>query len=183
MLLHRAEPPALSEARATTRRVARTFAIACRLLPREIRDDVYLLYLVFRTLDDLVDTCDPDADQRIAAVESWCAGGLARSPEVGLLADLSLRHPLPREAFAAFCQGMRDDRVGARRPEQQPDDRLRSRRRAQPRDLPVGELAHDERAEQPAERALHTGTRGTGARAATSSLRLRDTIARPACAW
>ena len=109
MLLHRAEPPALSEARATTRRVARTFAIACRLLPREIRDDVYLLYLVFRTLDDLVDTCDPDADQRIAAVESWCAGGLARSPEVGLLADLSLRHPLPREAFAAFCQGMRDD--------------------------------------------------------------------------
>ena len=45
----------LAEARETTRRVARTFALACRLLPRDVRDDVYLLYLVFRTLDDLVD--------------------------------------------------------------------------------------------------------------------------------
>ena len=44
----------LLEARETTRRVARTFSAACRLLPRGLRDDVYLLYLVFRTLDDLV---------------------------------------------------------------------------------------------------------------------------------
>jgi phytoene desaturase len=50
----------LAEARATTNRVARTFSIACRLLPRELRDDVYLLYLVFRTLDDLVDDGMPD---------------------------------------------------------------------------------------------------------------------------
>ena len=46
-----APPPVLAEARLTTRRVARTFSLACRLLPRELRDDVYLLYLVFRTLD------------------------------------------------------------------------------------------------------------------------------------
>ena len=50
-----AVPAVLHEARDTTRRVARTFALACRLLPRPLRDDVYLLYLVFRTLDDLVD--------------------------------------------------------------------------------------------------------------------------------
>ena len=55
MLLHRSEDVSLIEARATTKRVARTFAIACRLLPRGLRDDVYRLYLVFRTLDDLVD--------------------------------------------------------------------------------------------------------------------------------
>ena len=59
----RAPPPrraaASREARATTNRVARTFALACRLLPRELREDVYLLYLVFRTLDDLVDDAPP----------------------------------------------------------------------------------------------------------------------------
>lgn len=109
MLLHRAEAPGLSEARATTKRVARTFAIACRLLPRELRDDVYLLYLVFRTLDDLVDTGDPDAAARIAAVEAWCAGEPPRCSEARLLADLARRHDLPRPALAEFCRGMRDD--------------------------------------------------------------------------
>ena len=109
MLLHRPESADVPEARATTKRVARTFALACRLLPREIRDDVYLLYLVFRTLDDLVDTGDADAQRRIAAVEAWCAGAAAHSRESRLLADLSTRHDLPRAALADFCQGMRDD--------------------------------------------------------------------------
>jgi phytoene synthase len=89
--------------------VARTFAIACRLLPRGLRDDVYRLYLVFRTLDDLVDNGDARASQRIAAVESWCAGGDDRSREVQLLADLGRRHALPRDALADFCAGMRHD--------------------------------------------------------------------------
>ena len=109
MLLHRSEDPGLAQARATTRRVARTFALACRLLPREVRDDVYFLYLVFRTLDDLVDDGDPAALARIAAVEAWCAGGPASSPESHSLAALAHRHPLPRAAIADFCQGMRDD--------------------------------------------------------------------------
>jgi phytoene synthase len=109
VLLHRSEDPGLTEARATTRRVARTFAIACRLLPREVRDDVYRLYLVFRTLDDLVDTADPSAPARIAAVEAWCAGAPPGSRESRLLADLVRRHRLPREVIADFCQGMRDD--------------------------------------------------------------------------
>ena len=94
-MLLRAEDRRLTEARATTKRVARTFAIACRLLPRSLRDDVYLLYLVFRTLDDLVDTGDPDAEPRIAAVEAWCAGAPPDSPEAHVLADLAARHPLP----------------------------------------------------------------------------------------
>lgn len=109
MLLQRSDDTCLSEARATTKRVARTFALACRLLPREIRDDVYLLYLVFRTLDDLVDTGDPTAEPRIAAVEAWCAGRPPRSREARLLAGLDRRHDLPRDALADFCQGMRDD--------------------------------------------------------------------------
>ncbi len=99
----------LAEARATTNRVARTFSIACRLLPRELRDDVYLLYLVFRTLDDLVDDGMPDASARIAAVEAWCDGAPASTTETRILSDLSRRHPLPRDAVADFCRGMRDD--------------------------------------------------------------------------
>ena len=109
MLLHRSEDAVLAEARATTRRVARTFALACRLLPRALRDDVYRLYLVFRTLDDLVDDGDARAEERIAAVEAWCDGAPARSREALLLADLEARHALPRESLAEFCAGMRDD--------------------------------------------------------------------------
>lgn len=109
MLVHRPEDRDLAEARATTKRVARTFALACRLLPRELRDDVYRLYLVFRTLDDLVDDGDERAAARLDAVEAWCARRPAQSREVTLLADLDRRHALPRESFAEFCAGMRHD--------------------------------------------------------------------------
>jgi 15-cis-phytoene synthase len=104
----------LDEARATTNRVARTFAIACRLLPRHLRNDVYLLYLVFRTLDDLVDHGDPAAAWRVGAVRAWAAGGPAdQTREVAILRSLADRHPLPRDAFADFCAGMEHDLSGA----------------------------------------------------------------------
>src|SRR3954465_13255959 len=105
-----AAPALVDEARATTRRVARTFALACRLLPSAVRDDVYLLYLVFRTLDDLVDDGQPDAATRVDAVAGWAqGGGSERTPEVAVLETLALRHPLPRGAIAEFCAGMRQD--------------------------------------------------------------------------
>jgi phytoene synthase len=109
------EPPAapVAEARATTRRVARTFALACRLLPRAVRDDVYLLYLVFRRLDDLVDEEQPDAAARVDAVAEWAEGAAGeRTPEVAVLETLAARHPLPRGAIADFCAGMRQDLGG-----------------------------------------------------------------------
>ena len=102
----------LSMARDTTRRVARTFALACRLLPRSVRDDVYRLYLVFRVLDDLVDFGDPRASGRVGAVEAWCAGGPALTQETEILEDLAERYALPRDALLAFCRGMRDDLEG-----------------------------------------------------------------------
>jgi 15-cis-phytoene synthase len=108
-----ADAPVLTEARLTTRRVARTFALACRLLPREVRDDVYLLYLVFRTLDDLVDDGIPGAAEHVAAVTAWAAGeDGSHTREVAVLEDLATRHPLPRDAFADFCAGMRQDLEG-----------------------------------------------------------------------
>ena len=105
--------PLLVQARDTTRRVGRTFALACRLLPRPVRDDVYRLYLVFRVLDDLVDFGDPRASARIAAVEAWCGGSDAPvTVETTILSDLDARYGLPRDALLDFCCGMRDDLAG-----------------------------------------------------------------------
>jgi phytoene synthase len=106
---HSSADPILREARGTTKRVARTFAIACRLLPRAIRDDVYRLYLVFRTLDDLVDDGDPRAWERVTLVEAWAADDVVGSREAAILSDLASRHPIPRDALAEFCRGMWTD--------------------------------------------------------------------------
>ncbi|MBA2513152.1 MAG: squalene/phytoene synthase family protein, partial [Solirubrobacterales bacterium] len=106
--------PVLAEARDTTRRVARTFSLACRLLPRPLRDDVYLLYLVFRTLDDLVDDGHPNAAARVAGVRAWCEGSPACTREALILEELSARHPISRPAMRDFCAGMEQDLVGER---------------------------------------------------------------------
>jgi phytoene synthase len=109
--------PLVGEARATTRELARTFSLACRLLPRALRDDVYLLYLVFRTLDDLVDDGARDAAARVAAVEAWCERRPGeRTREVAVLDGLARRHPLPRAALREFCHGMRQDLAAERFP-------------------------------------------------------------------
>jgi len=101
------------EARVVMARVARTFDLATRFLPADVRTDVRRLYLVLRTLDDLVDDGAPDARERIAAVESWAHGEGASGREAGLLADLAMRHPaLPRDAVTDFCAGMRADLEG-----------------------------------------------------------------------
>lgn len=105
----RPEPGLLAEARETTERVARTFALSCRLLPAGIRDDVYLLYLAFRGLDDLVDHGDPSAGARLEAVERWTRGECGSSRESRIFEQVAMRRALPREAIRDFCAGMRDD--------------------------------------------------------------------------
>ena len=89
--------------------VARTFSLAARLLPATVRDDVVLLYLVLRTLDDLVDEQSPDADAAVAAVETWLVTDETSTRETVILEDLTRRYGLPRPALVAFLQGMRDD--------------------------------------------------------------------------
>ena len=119
----------LPEARQTINRVARSFSLAARLLPNQIRSDVELLYLVLRTLDDLVDvdvraggSTRDAAERRIAAIEAWASGeGIGATaggaPEVSrellILDDLARRHPdLPRDAVHDFLAGMRADLAG-----------------------------------------------------------------------
>ena len=114
----------LPEARQTINRVARSFSLAARLLPNQIRNDVELLYLVLRTLDDLVDvdvraggSTRDAAERRIAAAEAWATGetdsAAAASRELMILGDLARRHPeLPRDAVHDFLAGMRADLAG-----------------------------------------------------------------------
>ncbi len=86
-----------------------TFAPGMRLLPDEVRTDVYRLYQVLRVLDDLVDEDDPQAAQRVDAVERWARGEDTATPETLTLAELTHRYPLSRAAVLLFCRGMRHD--------------------------------------------------------------------------
>jgi len=107
--------------------VARTFDLATRLIPADLRRDVRRLYLVLRTLDDLVDTGDPGAESRVALVDAWAdgtavGGGPPQGPEARILEDLAGRYPsLPRDAVRDFCAGMRADLAG---PRHETDDEL-----------------------------------------------------------
>jgi phytoene synthase len=86
-----------------------TLAPGLRLLPPDIRADVHLLYDVLRTLDDLVDDDQPEAPNRVEAVERWARDEPSDTHETCILTELSRRHALPRQAFLDFCQGMRHD--------------------------------------------------------------------------
>ncbi|HEV7161934.1 MAG TPA: phytoene/squalene synthase family protein [Solirubrobacteraceae bacterium] len=86
-----------------------TFAPGLRLMTGTIGADVYRLYRVLRTLDDLVDEDDPQAAGRVEAIERWVEGHEADSPEVEVFADLARRYPLSPDAVLEFCLGMRHD--------------------------------------------------------------------------
>jgi phytoene synthase len=113
----------LPEAQATINRVARSFALAARFLPREVRDDINLLYLALRRLDDLVDLEAPsgstqraDAQQRLAAIRTWLSSGAIQADggdELAIFVDLQRRTPaLPIDAIGAFLDGMEGDLAG-----------------------------------------------------------------------
>ena len=88
---------------------ASTLGPGLRLLPADVRADVYRLYHVLRTLDDLVDEDRPEAPQRVDAVERWAKGEDASGPETDILSDLCRRTPLSPGALVAFCEAMRHD--------------------------------------------------------------------------
>jgi phytoene synthase len=113
----------LPEAQATIDRVARSFALAARFLPPEVRNDINLLYLALRRLDDLVDLEAPtgsaqraDAVRRVAAVRTWLTTGaihIGGGDELAILIDLQRRTPtLPTDAIGAFLDGMERDLAG-----------------------------------------------------------------------
>jgi len=100
----------MAEAVTAMSRHARTFWLAARLLPAPVREDVILLYLVCRTLDDLVDGGAPEAGRRLAEVAAWAAGGRAKGREEQILEYLASRHPtFPLDAVSDFCAGQLTD--------------------------------------------------------------------------
>jgi len=102
--------PLMAEAVTAMSRHARTFWLAARLLPAEVRQDVVLLYLVCRTLDDLVDNGDPGASRRLEEVAAWAAGGPAIGREELILEHLRQRHPaFPLDAVTDFVAGQEQD--------------------------------------------------------------------------
>jgi 15-cis-phytoene synthase len=86
-----------------------TLAPGLRLLPEPVRTDVYRLYHVLRSLDDLVDEDRDDARERLEAVERWTHGEEIVTPETAVLSDLSSRRGLSPQPVAAFCLAMRHD--------------------------------------------------------------------------
>jgi phytoene/squalene synthetase len=88
---------------------ASTLGPGLRLLGPSVKTDVYLLYGVLRTLDDLVDEDQPSAPDRVESVERWARGEDADSPETRVLSDLCIRTDLSRQPLATFCEGMRHD--------------------------------------------------------------------------
>jgi 15-cis-phytoene synthase len=90
-----------------------TFGEGVRLLPRAVQQDIRSLYYVLRTIDDLVDDGQPDAEPRLAAVERWAHDGTIETEETAILKGLAARHPLDRRALLEFCAGMRHDLTGA----------------------------------------------------------------------
>lgn len=102
--------PLMAEAVTAMSRHARTFWLAARLLPAPVRDDVVLLYLVCRTVDDLVDEGDPTAPARLEEIRTWAAGGAPRGKEERILEHLRERHPtFPIDAVSDFCAGQEQD--------------------------------------------------------------------------
>jgi phytoene synthase len=114
----------IGEARSTINRVARSFSLAARLLPTDRRHDVELLYLVLRSLDDLVDveiraggSSREAAEARIAGIERWTRGEpigtQATDRELIILDHLANRNrAFPRDAVLDFLEGMRADLAG-----------------------------------------------------------------------
>ena len=105
----------------TTRRVARTFALACRLLPRDVRDDVYLpLPRLPHARRPRRRAAPRTPRERVAAVEAWCDGERGDARREARAARRPRRAPR-----AAARRAARLLRRHARRP--------RRRRRSSPR--------------------------------------------------
>lgn len=92
---------------------ASSFNVGLQLLPANLRRDARALYLLLRTIDDLVDERRPEAEERVRAMERWALGEPPTSPEANTLEQLAQRYAISRPAVGEFCEGMRHDLAGA----------------------------------------------------------------------
>lgn len=104
------------------RRHARSFSFAARFLPREVRDDVAVVYAYYRTVDDLVDeTADglsrAAVEERLGAWDGWLAAGTPASDLDAIhraLPAVVERRGLDRDELRVVIRGQRADLVHRR---------------------------------------------------------------------
>ncbi len=96
---------------------SRSFSLAARLLPAEIRDDVITLYAFCRTIDDLIDDADDDnrklrlveAQRMVDAVYDTAT---IHDPVLSEFRRIVERHRIPRSYPDALVAGMAMDTHG-----------------------------------------------------------------------
>lgn len=104
----------LTVSKGIQRRTGRTFHIATRLLPKEIRQATYVLYAFFRTADQVVDDPDPlpPAQQRaeLEHIREAALGNEATDDTVlAAFAEVRERYEIPPEEVVTFIAAMEAD--------------------------------------------------------------------------
>jgi phytoene/squalene synthetase len=104
-------PPAQLDVAAIVGSSRSSFIPAFRLLPRERRDDLEILYAFCRLADDLADAGDHPTRQRYEALEAWRAGFHATDLHglPGNLANLIRRRSLAPALFLELLDGTATD--------------------------------------------------------------------------
>lgn len=97
---------------AVLRQCGRTFYAASRVLPRQVRRDLSVLYAFCRVVDDCADTADADrsqADTMLSVIEADLDGHSQRSPVVELFKQLAEVHQVPLDHARELITGVRSD--------------------------------------------------------------------------
>jgi phytoene synthase len=112
-------PDDLAACRARLREGSKSFAAAARLLPRAVRCDATALYAFCRDADDAVDLSggEPAAVDRLRGrLDRIYAGAPDAHPVDRALAQVVVRHALPRTLLDALLEGFAWDAEGRRYP-------------------------------------------------------------------
>jgi squalene synthase HpnC len=112
------QAPALAEAQAYCRRLARThyenFSVATWFLPERLRQHFFNVYAYCRISDDLGDEAG-DAETSLQLLDEWeaeldaCYGGEPRHPVFVALAETVQACAIPKQPFADLLKAFRQD--------------------------------------------------------------------------
>jgi phytoene synthase len=111
---------AIRQARAVIAHHSKSFALASRLLPPGVREEVWVLYQWCRRADDLIDLA-PSPEAQVAAIkqlrmelDSVYARAPQEDPALAALQEVLLGHDIPREYPEELLKGLIMDMGGLR---------------------------------------------------------------------
>ncbi len=99
------------ESHASLAHHARTFHLAGRLLPADVRDDAALLYAFCRMVDDAADESASVAEARaeLDRIEAEWQGSMARRPLIAAFREMATRRDVSSAAVTELLRGVRSD--------------------------------------------------------------------------